>query len=76
MKTKAPCKECDHRAVGCHATCEQYKDWQIVHEDERAQLRRNMSAAKEADYFLVVTKNERIRAARYNDYARRRNERR
>lgn len=23
----APCRYCDHRALGCHGTCREYADW-------------------------------------------------
>lgn len=40
MRTKPPCKangvDCQHRAVGCHAHCEAYQEWQALHEQEKA----------------------------------------
>lgn len=25
--TNCPCKNCQERSVGCHASCQKYKDW-------------------------------------------------
>lgn len=25
-----PCRDCKERAVGCHGTCQKYKDWQAT----------------------------------------------
>lgn len=37
--TKPPCYveggSCLDRHTGCHAECQRYKDWQIIHEQER-----------------------------------------
>lgn len=33
--TDSPCKGCEEREVGCHSSCERYKDWQEVHNAER-----------------------------------------
>lgn len=38
---KAPCKGCQEREVGCHATCERYQQW---HEELN---RKNQEMAKE-----------------------------
>lgn len=33
---KAPCKICTKRHMNCHATCDEYKEWrQILEEDKR-----------------------------------------
>ena len=37
MITKPPCQDCTQRFVGCHATCEPYKDYKIKHEAEKAE---------------------------------------
>ena len=37
MITKPPCQDCTQRFVGCHATCETYKDYKIKHEAEKAE---------------------------------------
>lgn len=37
--TKPPCYveggSCPDRHTACHAECQRYKDWQIIHEQER-----------------------------------------
>ena len=40
-RTKSPCFECDNRTVGCHANCEQYAEFQNVHNNEVEEIRRN-----------------------------------
>ena len=32
MKPKAPCKGCEERALGCHSTCERYKEFRAQQE--------------------------------------------
>lgn len=27
MRTKAPCKDCAERELGCHSRCERYQAW-------------------------------------------------
>ena len=29
-KPNAPCKDCEFRQVGCHSTCELYKDYELA----------------------------------------------
>ena len=37
--TKPPCYvdggKCPDRGEGCHARCERYQEWQVIHENER-----------------------------------------
>lgn len=33
----APCKDCSNRIVGCHSTCEAYKQFQLENEAVRHQ---------------------------------------
>lgn len=41
----APCVDCQKRHVGCHADCEDYKEWKVeqmsVEEDKRKQRKGN-----------------------------------
>ena len=32
MKPKAPCQGCTDRALGCHSTCEKYKEFRAKQE--------------------------------------------
>ena len=41
---KCPCKGCDHRKLGCHGNCEQYKAWA----EEREEINRKRYAAQDA----------------------------
>lgn len=34
----APCKGCTDRCVGCHSSCEKYKEFQQAHEKEKGEL--------------------------------------
>lgn len=33
---KAPCYNCDRRAMGCHAKCSDYAAWSVARESEKA----------------------------------------
>lgn len=35
----APCKDCEDRKIGCHGTCEKYKDFKTTIETEKAKIR-------------------------------------
>ena len=50
-KPKAPCFKCEDRVIGCHSTCERYKEYAgIVAEDRESRReiseRNNHSRAK------------------------------
>ena len=30
---KAPCHGCDHRLVGCHSLCPEYREWRKKYEE-------------------------------------------
>ena len=40
-RTKSPCYECKNRHSGCHAECEDYLDYQRIHEEEVETIRKN-----------------------------------
>lgn len=42
--TKAPCKECPHRKVGCHSICEKYIEWCQVHNLELEDIRKKRNS--------------------------------
>ena len=44
MKRKAPCRDCEIRLIGCHAYCEQYKEWKME-QDERNRAREERQRA-------------------------------
>lgn len=33
-RTKAPCKDCEERFVGCHGTCEKFLEYSKIHQAE------------------------------------------
>ena len=35
---KAPCKNCTDRVVGCHSTCEKYKDWKKKDKERKQKI--------------------------------------
>ena len=35
MKVHNPCKDCEKRTVGCHAACEEYKEYKTKRQAER-----------------------------------------
>lgn len=35
VKKIAPCKGCEQRHVGCHSTCNNYKEWQKMLDEEK-----------------------------------------
>lgn len=37
----APCKDCSERILGCHATCEKYKEFQQWNEKRRETIAAN-----------------------------------
>lgn len=36
--TKAPCRGCQNRFVGCHSECERYQEFLKIHNEERDQI--------------------------------------
>lgn len=42
----APCMGCKRREVGCHATCEAYKDWKARAAKHKAALRKAREKAR------------------------------
>lgn len=49
-KTKAPCKDCPDRKVGCHSVCEKYLEWKQVHDQEVEVVKKERS--KETNIIL------------------------
>ena len=60
MKRNAPCLDCENRAAGCHATCEDYRVWRI----EKDALNKKTRDEKLDDWAtqeFLCGKRERIR---------------
>lgn len=53
---KAPCKDCDRRALGCHDHCEEYKEFRA--EIERIKAVRGW-VKNQQDYFGSLALNRR-----------------
>ena len=56
MKT-APCIECEHRHMGCHADCIVYKDWRKEHEA----VRQTIYKAKQRESSYINYENDTAR---------------
>lgn len=57
----APCYQCERRTVGCHATCDDYKEFAG---SKRQENERRKAYLKDAEYFIsaahkVAKKNRR-----------------
>ena len=37
-RTKAPCRGCEDRVAGCHATCERFKEYEKIHAEEKTKI--------------------------------------
>ena len=52
------CKNCNERAVGCHATCEKYLTEKEQHEADKERLRHLKAKAHLADAYAVEQHNK------------------
>lgn len=43
MSHKPPCKDCKDRSVGCHGTCEKYKEYRSNLDDRKETIKKNRS---------------------------------
>lgn len=43
MRKDAPCQDCPNRAVGCHSSCQRYRDWKERDHAQRMALREAVS---------------------------------
>lgn len=57
-----PCKECENRAIGCHAECKEYKTFAKAKEALKAQIRAQRADLYSADLY------EKKKAARLSRY--------
>ncbi len=44
MRKRNPCKQCDRRVPGCHASCDAYKDWRRKLDERNAAVREEKDA--------------------------------
>lgn len=73
--TKPPCYtkehgDCKRRCVGCKASCEDWREWQTIHEQEKAVIQRNKAADHEINKFMIE-QGKRIEASYKRDHATR-----
>lgn len=56
--TRPPCwdeitdTDCTERTDFCHATCERFREWQKIHDEELARVMRNRQTDIDANVFL------------------------
>ena len=56
MSLSAPCKDCGDRVIGCHSTCEKYKQFA----SERKEYVRKVKACRRKDREYVETRQASI----------------
>ncbi len=65
---KNPCKDCTERHVGCHGTCERYKDWKTAHDAEKdARFKAKQEEATFRKYKVDVRNHAKKRARMRNE---------
>ena len=62
MKIKAPCKDCADRVVGCHSTCDKYKDWK----EQDRQRKELIYESKIKDHFYRSTTTTKLHRKKQN----------
>lgn len=55
----APCKDCKDRFVGCHSSCDKYKEFRINLDEEREKTREE----KKMIYALYENRTKRVEKA-------------
>ena len=53
MRITNPCKECDKRQVGCHGSCEEYKDYIERRRAELERIHAEMDKARRLDSYEI-----------------------
>lgn len=61
----APCFNCDERKIGCHSTCERYKEWCI--KNEQIKEKNRLQSKLNAHYWLSLENYAREKGARNHD---------
>ena len=65
---KNPCKDCAERHVGCHGTCESYKDWKAENDAKKAeQQKKRIEEYAFNSYRVGVRMHAKKRARMQND---------
>lgn len=50
---KAPCKNCEFRAVGCHSVCEKYIEYKRKNDEEREEAYEAKQIARVIDVYVL-----------------------
>ncbi len=50
-----PCRDCGHRATGCHAGCKRYIAWKAARDTVRAAARKKQSTEDNLDNYAAET---------------------
>lgn len=53
----APCKDCDFRELGCHSTCELYKDYDLANNKYKADRREALKKEYGSIDYVQILKN-------------------
>lgn len=56
-KTEPPCYKCKLRKAGCHPNCSLYKDYIVIHEIEKKEVKEIKARQSDSLYRLKQTKN-------------------
>lgn len=71
--TMCPCHECERRYIACHASCEKYAEWLVIHAEEKEKYRKDIAKIEEANSFLS-DQGKRARIDTVRKSARKRNQ--
>lgn len=63
---KAPCKNCKNRVLGCHSTCEKYKEFYELNEQRKAE----QDKAREIDLVLHSYNISKTYASKIDSYGK------
>lgn len=63
---KAPCKNCKNRVLGCHSTCEKYKEFYELNEQRKAE----QDKAREIDLVLHSYNKSKTYASKIDSYGK------
>lgn len=63
-----PCKDCvaPKRHCGCHTTCKEYKDWDILHKQELEAIRQARNS--EDEWISIIHRNAIKRRKKYGNH--------
>ena len=59
--------DCPKRCVGCRSSCEEWKEWQIIHAQEKDAIYRKKQNDSAVNGFLIG-QGKRAQAARHRKY--------